>query len=345
MSGSGPQIRASCLAGLAELLIGTYGINIEPLLDEVSIEHGALVDETRTFPLHRFAQLLELASERTGEECFGMAFADIYPRGASGVLGYLIMSSPDLRTAVTCLRRFARLQLEGVDLDLEEQGGLAHLTWNYGTTVMGPRRQLTEFFMALFSARARQMLGNEWALVSAEFDYREPNHVEKYYEVFSRQLRFEADRNRIVVRSDILSRANAEADRGLYKILRKVADRELDELKATSDLLACLGEKIVEQLPLEGIDLEGAAAALQLSTRQLQSHLKRRGTTFEAELSRVRERLATHYLHDTDMAMTEIALMLGFSELSSFTRAARSWYGMPPTAYREQARRSGGELS
>ena len=112
--------------------------------------------------------------------------------------------------------------------------------------------------------------------------------------------------------------------------------------RIATDIVARVSEKIVTDLPLRGIDLAAAALALNMSSRQLQARLKGKGTTFEAVLSQVRRRLASRYLSDSDMPLTDIAFMLGFSELSSFTRAARQWFGMPPSQYREELRKGGG---
>ena len=66
--------------------------------------------------------------------------------------------------------------------------------------------------------------------------------------------------------------------------------------------------------------------------------MKKHNTTFEDEVGRVRRSLAERYLRDSNMPLTEIALLLGFSELSAFTRAARGWFGMPQQQQRQQQR-------
>lgn len=39
-------------------------------------------------------------------------------------------------------------------------------------------------------------------------------------------------------------------------------------------------------------------------------------------------------MNDPDMPLTEIALLLDYSELSAFSRAFRNWTGMSPQRYR-----------
>ncbi len=47
-------------------------------------------------------------------------------------------------------------------------------------------------------------------------------------------------------------------------------------------------------------------------------------------LDRTREQLARHYLAEASLTLGDIALLLGFSEHSAFSRAYRRWTGTTP---------------
>ena len=96
---------------------------------------------------------------------------------------------------------------------------------------------------------------------------------------------------------------------------------------------------IAESLNSEPPLLEHIARRLRISPRALQNRLGQKSTTFERVLSETRRALAVRYLRDTDLSLTEIAFLLGFSEQSAFTRAARGWFGCPPRAMRDKSRR------
>jgi AraC-like DNA-binding protein len=64
--------------------------------------------------------------------------------------------------------------------------------------------------------------------------------------------------------------------------------------------------------------------------------LQKEDTSFKALLTEVRQELAMQYIKDRTMTLTEISFMLGFSEVSSFSRAYKGWTGQPPS----QARRA-----
>ena len=45
--------------------------------------------------------------------------------------------------------------------------------------------------------------------------------------------------------------------------------------------------------------------------------------------------LAQQYIQDRSKTLTEISFMLGFSEVSSFSRAFKGWTGKPPSEARQ----------
>jgi AraC-like DNA-binding protein len=54
-------------------------------------------------------------------------------------------------------------------------------------------------------------------------------------------------------------------------------------------------------------------------------------------LDDTRRSLTRRYLMETSLKLTEIAGLVGYSELSAFSRAARRWFGTSPRNFRRQA--------
>ena len=70
-----------------------------------------------------------------------------------------------------------------------------------------------------------------------------------------------------------------------------------------------------------------------MSTRSLQRQLREEGTSYKGILDEVRQELAQQYMQDPKMPIKEVTFMLGFSEVSNFTRAFKRWTGQTPAAY------------
>jgi AraC-like DNA-binding protein len=82
------------------------------------------------------------------------------------------------------------------------------------------------------------------------------------------------------------------------------------------------------------------ARELGTSERSLQRHLGELGFTFNALADEVREATARLYLEQPDIALAEIAYLLGFAEQSTFNRAFKRWTGCTPKQARAQATRA-----
>jgi AraC-like DNA-binding protein len=80
------------------------------------------------------------------------------------------------------------------------------------------------------------------------------------------------------------------------------------------------------------------AARMHMSPSTLQAKLARRGVSFQQVLDGTREELALGYVTQRRLSITEIAFMLGFSDVSNFNRAFRRWTGKAPTEYRGAGR-------
>ena len=75
-----------------------------------------------------------------------------------------------------------------------------------------------------------------------------------------------------------------------------------------------------------------------MSARTLQRRLGELGTSYQQVLDDVRRRSARRLLANTDLATSEVAFLLGFEEMNSFTRAFHVWEGTSPGKWRATAR-------
>jgi AraC-like DNA-binding protein len=82
--------------------------------------------------------------------------------------------------------------------------------------------------------------------------------------------------------------------------------------------------------------LEQIAQMLRVPGAMIQRELAEQGLTYKDAVETTRQSLAQMYLDQRQLPLTEIALLLGYSELSAFTRAFTRWAGISPRAYRKQ---------
>ena len=83
------------------------------------------------------------------------------------------------------------------------------------------------------------------------------------------------------------------------------------------------------------VSLEDIAANFNISARTLQRKLKEEGINFQQVADEVRKSLAINYLKAGSYPVKEISYMLGYNELSAFTRTFKRWTGITPAIYQK----------
>lgn len=122
----------------------------------------------------------------------------------------------------------------------------------------------------------------------------------------------------------------------MYGQLIEQAEKYLRSLYAQDNYAAQLKRMLVELMATGEANADSACRALKLSRRTLQRRLKAEKTSFQKVLKEVRAVLAINYLSDNRLKALEVAMLLGYSSISSFTTAFKSWYDLPPTEYRQR---------
>jgi len=122
----------------------------------------------------------------------------------------------------------------------------------------------------------------------------------------------------------------------MYRQLTEQAERYLRSLYQQDDIAGELKRKLADLMARGEANADAACRALKLSRRTLQRRLKAEKTSFQSILREVRAELAIAYLKDARLRSLEIAMLLGYSNISSFTTAFKSWYNIPPAEYRQK---------
>jgi AraC-like DNA-binding protein len=129
------------------------------------------------------------------------------------------------------------------------------------------------------------------------------------------------------------------ADTHLNKILLDYANDALGRRRRQDrSLCSRLEDHLIQLLPNGKASVSEIARRVGMSRRTLARALLDEGTTFLALKTALRQALAKRYLRDQRLPITEVAWLLGYRELSSFTHAFTGWTGMTPREFRRSPR-------
>jgi len=96
-------------------------------------------------------------------------------------------------------------------------------------------------------------------------------------------------------------------------------------------------DRVLGQLTKSGEipNLESTAKALSFEPHTLRRRLKKEGISYHELLAIARQDLAVKLLAQKTMSIEDVASNLGYTEMSSFSRAFKTWTGMTPMEYRQ----------
>lgn len=288
-------------------------------------------------PLPIWNQLLaDAAALRPADPTLGLQIgAGVQPRHV-GVLGYLALACDNLGEALTTYQRCERL-FYGLDLaDVAVQDGKVDLSWPRGTA-SAPLAD--EVAIAALMTFLRRQIDAPLVLCRIGFLHAAPAEGGQAYEAFfDCPVDFGDTRTRVRFPASHLAIAMPHRDPGLRALLDQQASAMLAALPQPGDFDRAVQHMLVRMLPDGEMSIDKVARGLHQSTRTLQRRLAERGMTWQQLLDRTREQLARQYLQDSVLSLTEIALLLGYSEHSAFTRSFKRWTGHTPLAWRRGAR-------
>ncbi|TWW00612.1 AraC family transcriptional regulator [Chitinophaga pinensis] len=274
------------------------------------------------------------ASTLADDTMFGLHFGESLQLSALGIVGEIIRTSKTVGEAVEQAAALSHLltDLFRVIVERKESHFIIRFLPLTERTDMFVFRQTIELFMVFVVHELDGLLLRKVKPEAVQLPYRVEQEAE-YTRVFRCNIEKSTDDYALVFDnrywSESLLSANYEIQRTL---LQKVAAHNSTEGDS-------LREKIHQYLLTNaylGIrSLSEIAANFNVSPRTLQRKLKEEGINYQDVADEVRKSLAIHYLEEGGYAVKTISYMLGYNELSAFTRAFKRWTGKTPVSYQK----------
>jgi AraC-like DNA-binding protein len=332
-----PIVSAKVFEGF-EAFLKQLGVDLAPLLKPAGIDPVIFAGLNTDLPLQHVSALFELAAQAAGDPCLGLHWAEAFAPGSTGVFGYSILNAATLREAMQAAARYLGLVVHPARVSFVETAEGGALQWHLPSLTATSTTQYVAFSVAATALRLRAVAGPGWVPCAVELTHRELPCSDTLRRIFGSRIAFNAPINSIQADPTSLDLKTTHADRRLFNLIEQLGEHMLAQRATPHDIVALCQKAIVDGLNQSDVTLERAAESLQMAPRTLQSKLAQSGTTFDALLQETRKELAVGYLRESDLSLTDIAILLGFSELSAFSRATQRWFGVPPSTYRQQLR-------
>ena len=328
--------QTSCAAfwvkGVAETL-KAVGLDVQALFEETGLESAALDDPDARFPTEKISLLWQLAVTRSGNPAIGLANSAAARPASFDVVGYAMMSSPNLLGVLEGAVRYVDILSDAATLAVtEDREGYRLILELFGGKLPVPRQRFEFDLMTLLSF-CRWVANRDLRPLALELRFPPPADVQPYREAFKCPLRSNAPVNALLFARADVTLPLPTAHPLLAKMHERVANEHLERLdyaqmsrRARAEIIRCLPDGEPRRAKI--------ADALRMSERTLQRRLQAEGTSFQRLLDDTRRELAQRYLGQRNVSLADTAYLLGFRDQSSFFRASQRWFGSSPRHYR-----------
>jgi AraC-like DNA-binding protein len=317
-------------------LIARNGVDPLFVFRESGLDPAKMEDPRGRYPNHKGRAAWRLASRLIGNPCFGLQAADEWRSTDFHALGYAFLASRTLLTAIERIVRYNSVVDRIIAFEHTVEEHQVRLTYHVRDADVPEPPALQDGRWAVVLGLCRGACGTDFNPVEVRFTHPAPSCEGDYHGLFRCPVRFDEPLTEFVI-----DRAEAEAplpaaNRELAVANDEILSAYVAELKKSdsSDIVSRVEAAIVEHLPSGAPSAAVIAKDLFVSGRTLQRKLAESGTSYSETLETVRRRLAVEYITDPSRPLTEISFLLGFSELSAFSRAFRRWTGKAPSAGR-----------
>lgn len=318
------------------------GIDADALMRQSGLDVALLSDPLARYPTDQVIHFWRLALKASGDPLMGISVAQQIVVPTFHALGFALLASGDLASMFERLARYFRLVSSAGEIRFVCEGGVGHLTIEVDPHLLTPDDAevvwcgLDALWLVIVHA-CIMIYGPDFKPLELRLQRPRPAQHEALEKAFRHVPIYGCANNVLLIDEATLRRRLVLGNAELVRVNEEAAGRYLSGLTEQDEpaqLLARLKQLLRERLPGGDPPQAEVAEALGMLPRTLQRKLADAGTTYRDLINTTRHALALEYLGRPAYSVSEIAYLLGFAEVSGFTRAFRRWTGTSPSAWR-----------
>lgn len=305
------------------------GVDLEPALAALELTRSEMAFERRISDVTVFRAWTEIPA-LAADPYFGLHVAEHGGCDEYDALGYAFHFSETLGAGLDRLGRFYRVLGDSLASELTVDGSLASLRHLRRL----PRHQ-AEAHLASVVLAARAHTGAVIHVEEVRFAHATPAQTTHHAKLFRAPVKFGCAASELVFPAKLLALPHKTANAGVGRVLDRYLTELLLRLPRGDGFVERARAAVAEQVRRNGRpSLVETAAQLRASVRTVQRRLREHGISHARLVDDVRREVAERMAADPRTRITEIALELGFADVSGFRRAHERWTGIAPSRAR-----------
>mgnify|MGYP006280188531 CR=1 FL=1 len=331
-----PTVNASSTLALAHHLLSRGHATEAMIQSKLGFPSSELEDPDCRVPVPDHNALWRLAVDLTEDLALGLRLGEIVDPDRMGLMSHIVFNSDTVEHALDEYLRLHRLVNEAVHLYKVREGDRIRVIWHVPDENYYCVPDMDRTLSAAIT-RARHFIHPRLSLEQLSLGHEDPGYRAQYERIFQCPLTFGAGETSLCFPAEYLEAPLPHRNPYVHSALTTHVNRLLKQLRPRKTVAERVRRIISRQLPRTP-DVDRVASAMNMSRQTLYRKLKKEGESFQNLAETVRRERALRYVVEGEYGLSEVAFLLGFSELSAFSRAFKRWTGETPGQYRGRHR-------
>lgn len=328
-------VRSETLLGFDEL-VRELGGAPDPFYRQVALSASLLENPDYLVPYASVSALMDVAAKALGQENFGLMLGSRLKRFQIGVLWPLMAHCPNVEAAIEAVIEHYHLHNQGLAWTFGVEGDKAFIMREDRISGDIPTFQYAVHSLCSCFKVLQMLCGKDWLPLEVSFIHPAPVQLREYNRFFGVNVKFNQEFSQIVFPASDLYKEITDRNSSLYNQINKQVQEMEAQYDREHDLYTKVKRLIHQRIHSATCTQTAIAKQLSMHPKALQRELNRHGVTFRELRAEVRLVMAERYLKDSDIPLTTVAEILGFSELSSFSNAFKARHQVSPAVWRSR---------
>ena len=310
------------------------GVSSEELLSESSIDPRLLKDGDAGIDKKLFIQLMLAVMRRTEDEFMGFGEGRVSKPGTFSMMAHAVINCATLEKAIRRGIKFYELfdlTIVGRLLQTPDEASIRFVS----RAEVNFRPYILEAVVFLTVRFLSWLIGQQIVPKRINLDFPALDDGE-YAAQFPCQVHYKQTHCEILLDSRYMAMPLVQNALSLSKFLRSSLEELMDGDIKNASLNAQIRSIISKEFGNNFPDFSVVCEKLAMTPQTLRRRLKDENTSYQEIKDTIRKDASIYYLSKPELTIDEIALLMGFSEASSFHRAFKKWTGKTPSAYRHE---------
>lgn len=316
---------------------GSFGAAFDILCQMSGISSEEISDSENMVEWEKAALIWVPLLKLSGDPLIGLHVGMGTDKLLHGMVGFLIQSCKDIDQSIRMLCRYGHMSSPMVEYRYTVNDvAILEITQNkmWLMKYPEPARHANDFLFAALVNTCCALSGKRIIPLRIELACQ-MREISEYRRFFGCEVLFNKDANRIILSRETIATPLLTSDQSMFQLFNSImADKQA--LLASNSTVKNLKQVLFMQFKGRIPTIEEAAAALNMTPRHLQRRLQVEQATFRDIAGDVRKEIAFQLMQNSTIKISEVSDILGYSDLTAFRKAFKSWTNATPRVIRKR---------